>query len=338
MLWIEKYRPHSFGEIIGQEKAVERLNQAAATMAVPHLILAGPPGTGKSVSTECLARALYQDHAEENLTVIPTSDLFSLGKKFLESEERYSHLYRAEESVLSNFKRIIREYSSLKPLDAEFKLMAFEGASSLPREAQQALRRIMERSSRTCRFIYCTSHPSAIIPAIASRCLPIFFPPIADSRVESHLRAICAQECSSGCTVPEDMIGLLVAAAHGDLRKAVMLLQVAAVSGCGENLLSLSRTETGQVASAVFSAMRGSDFSAATRRVETLMIEYGLSGREVLMELREVAKREFNDPAVACALAETDSILGHSQNEYVQLNALIARMSRLLPHEPRQDF
>jgi len=307
-------------------------------MAVPHLILAGPPGTGKSVSTECLARALYQDHAEENLTVIPTSDLFSLGKKFLESEERYTHLYRAEESVLSNFKRIIREYSSLKPLDAEFKLMAFEGASSLPREAQQALRRIMERSSRTCRFIYCTSHPSAIIPAIASRCLPIFFPPITDSRVESHLRAICAQECSSGCTVPEDMIGLLVAAAHGDLRKAVMLLQVAAVSGCGENLLSLSRTETGQVASAVFSAMRGSDFSAATRRVETLMIEYGLSGREVLMELREVAKREFNDPAVACALAETDSILGHSQNEYVQLNALIARMIRLLPHEPRQDF
>jgi hypothetical protein len=56
------------------------------------------------------------------------------------------------------------------------------------------------------------------------------------------------------------------------------------------------------------------------------------------MELREVAKREFNDPAVACALAETDSILGHSQNEYVQLNALIARMIRLLPHEPRQDF
>jgi len=338
MLWIEKYRPHSFGEIIGQEKAVERLNQAAATMAVPHLILAGPPGTGKSVSTECLARALYQDHAEENLTVIPTSDLFSLGKKFLESEERYTHLYRAEESVLSNFKRIIREYSSLKPLDAEFKLMAFEGASSLPREAQQALRRIMERSSRTCRFIYCTSHPSAIIPAIASRCLPIFFPPITDSRVESHLRAICAQECNSGGTGPEDIIGLLLAAGHGGLRKAVMLLQVAAVSGCGENLLSLSRTETGQVASAVFSAMRGSDFSAATRRVETLMIEYGLSGREVLMELREVAKREFNDPAVACALAETDSILGHSQNEYVQLNALIARMIRLLPHEPRQDF
>ncbi|OPX69911.1 MAG: Replication factor C small subunit [Methanoregulaceae archaeon PtaB.Bin108] len=336
MLWIEKYRPGSFGEIVGQEKAVERLTQAAATRAVPHLILAGPPGTGKSVSVECLSRALYQDHAEENLTVIPTSDLFSLGKKFLESEERYAHLYRADESVLSNFKRIIREYSSLKPLDAEFKLMAFEGASSLPREAQQALRRIMERSSRTCRFIYCTSHPSSIIPAIASRCLPVFFPPIPDSLVESHLRNICSRECAAGCTVPDDQIGLLVAAARGDLRKAVMLLQVAVVSGSGENLLSLSRTETGQVASAVFSALRGSDFPAATRRIETLMIEYGLSGREVLMELRDVVKREFNDPAVACALAETDSILGHSQNEYVQLNALIARLGRLFPHESRQ--
>jgi len=335
MLWIEKYRPRTFNEIIGQEKVVERLSQAAASRAVPHLILAGPPGTGKSVSVECLARALYQDHADENLTVIPTSDLFSLGRKFLEAEERYAHLYRADESVLSNFKRITREYSSLRPLDADFKLMAFEGASSLPREAQQALRRIMERSSRTCRFIYCTSHPSAIIPAIASRCLPVFFPPIPDSLVESHLRAVCERECAGVCSVPKDQIGLLVAAANGDLRKAIMLLQVVAVSGSGENLLSLSRTETGQVATAVFSAIQSGDFRAASRRVETLMIEYGLSAREVLGELREVVKRDFNDPSIACALAEADSILGHSQNEYLQLNALVVRLGRMLSHEPR---
>lgn len=333
MLWIEKYRPRSFGEIIGQEKVVERLVQAGTSGAVPHLILAGPPGTGKSVSVECLARALYQDHAEENLTVVPTSDLFSIGRKFLESEERYAHLYRADESVLSNFKRIIREYSSLQPLDAGFKLIAFEGASSLPREAQQALRRIMERSSRTCRFIYCTRHPSAIIPAIASRCLPVSFSPIEDSLVESHLKTICSLESQGTCTVPDDQIGILVAAAHGDLRRAIMLLQVVAESGSGEDLISLSMTETGQVATAIFSAIRAGDVRAACRRAETLMIEYGLSGREVLGELREVVKREFNDPSLASALAESDAILGHCQNEYLQLNALVVRLGRMLRDE-----
>lgn len=336
MLWIEKYRPGTFGDMIGQDKAVGQLSRAAASRSVPHLILAGPPGTGKSASVECLARALYQDHANENLTVIPTGDLFSLGKKFLEGEERYAHLYRPEESVLSNFKRIIREYSSLRPLDAEFKLMAFEGASTLPREAQQALRRIMERSSRTCRFIYCTSHPSAIIPAITSRCLPVFFPPIPDPLVDSRLRAICASECGGACTIPDDQIGLIVAAASGDLRKATMLLQVAAISGPRGDLLSLSMTETGQVAAAVFSAIRGGDVRAATRRIETLMIEYGLSGREVLGELREVVRREFNDPAITCAIAETDSVLGHSQNEYLQLNTLVVRMGRILSPDSRQ--
>jgi replication factor C small subunit len=335
MLWIEKYRPRTFEEIIGQEKVVERLTHFATSHAVPHLMLAGPPGTGKSASVECLARILYQDHAEENLTIIPTSDLFSLGRKFLEDEERYAHLYRADESVLTNFKRIIREYSSLRPLDAEFKLIAFEGASSLPREAQQALRRIMERSSRTCRFIYCTSHPSAIIPAIASRCLPVFFSPLPDHLVESHLRTICARECAGECPVPEDQIGLLVAAAHGDLRKAVMLLQVAAESGSGANLLSLSRTETGHVATAAFSALQSGDVQAASRRIETLMIEYGLSAREVLKEIAEVTRREFNDPRITCALADTDSLLGHSQNEYLQLNALVVRIGREVSHVGR---
>lgn len=328
MLWIEKYRPRTFEEIIGQEKVVERLKYFASFRAVPHLMLAGPPGTGKSASVECLARELYGDHAGENLTVVPTSDLFMLGKKFLEGEERYAHLYRADESLLSNFKRIIREYSSLRPLDAEFKLLAFEGASSLPREAQQALRRIMERSSRTCRFIYCTSHPSAVIPAIASRCLPVFFSPIDDSLVESHLQTICAAEGKEDCPVREDQIGLLVAAARGDLRKAVMLLQVLAESGPDANLLSLAKTETGQVATAAFSAMQAGDVQAATRRLETLMIEYGLSAREVLSELGNVVKRDFNDPHIACAIADTDWILGHSQNEYLQLNALVAKIAR----------
>jgi replication factor C small subunit len=330
VLWIEKYRPVSFEEIVGQERVVGRMSHFAAARSVPHMILAGPPGTGKSVSVECLANALYGDFAPENLTVIPTSDLFSQGRKFLEREERYAHLYRPEESVLSNFKRIIREYASLKPLDAEFKLLVFEGASSLPREAQQALRRIMERSSRTCRFVYCTCHPSAIIPAIASRCLPLFFSPIPDDLVASHLRMIIDRERGPENTVGDDDLGLVVAAAHGDLRKAVMLLQVLSETGRESGFRALSESETGQLALAAFSAIRNGDFPAACRRVENLMIEYGLSAREVLRELSSAAKRDFNDPRIATVLGDGDANLIHGHNEFIQLNAVVVKLATIV--------
>jgi len=332
MLWIEKYRPGAFEEMVGQERVVERMSHFAAARSVPHMILAGPPGTGKSASVECLANALYGDHAGENLTVIPTSDLFSQGRKFLEREERYAHLYRPEESVLSNFKRITREYASLKPLDAGFKLLAFEGASSLPREAQQALRRIMERSSRTCRFVYCTCHPSAIIPAIASRCLPLFFSPLPDALVQSHLHAIIDRELGAESPVRDDDLDLVIAAARGDLRKAVMLLQVLAETGRENGFQALSRSETEQIAQAAFSAIRKGDFHAACRRVENLVIEYGLPAREVLRELSTAAKREFNDPRIFSVLGEGDANLVHCHNEFIQLNGVVARLMRTV-HE-----
>ncbi|MCQ8893787.1 MAG: AAA family ATPase [Methanolinea sp.] len=333
MLWIEKYRPRTFPEVIGQEKVVERLSQFARGRSVPHMMLAGPPGTGKSASIECLAHALYGEFTEENFTLVPTSDLFAQGRKFLEREEKYAHLYRPEESVLSNFKRIIREYASLRPLDAEFKLLVFEGASSLPREAQQALRRIMERSSRTCRFIYCTCHPSAIIPAISSRCFPLFFSPLPDPLVQSHLRMIRSKETGNGPAVLDDDIDLIVAGAQGDLRKAVMLLQVIAVAGRETGLSALSQSETDKVASAVFSALRGGDARAACRRVENLVIEYGLSAREVIGTLASAAKREFNDPRIVSVLADSDADLVHSQNEFIQLNALVVKMGRIIGDE-----
>lgn len=330
MLWIEKYRPVKFEEIIGQERVIKRLTHFAEARSVPHMILSGPPGTGKSVSVECLANELYGDYAKENLTVIPTSDLFSQGKRFLEREERYAHLYRPEESVLSNFKRITREYASLKPLDADFKLLVFEGASSLPREAQQALRRIMERSSRTCRFIYCTCHPSAIIPAIASRCLPLFFSPIPDDLVRYHLHMILDREQCPDIKIRDDDIGLIIAAAHGDLRKAVMLLQVLLETGRESGFRALSQSETGQIAMAAFSAIRKRDFPAACRRVENLLIEYGLSAQEVLRELSSAAKRDFNDPRIATVLGDGDANLIHGHNEFIQLNGVIAKLAMIV--------
>jgi replication factor C small subunit len=321
MLWIEKYRPVAFTEILGQGPVVKHLSMFAASGTLPHLILTGPHGTGKSIAVGCLARALYQDNWELNTSIFPVSDLFSQGKSFLEQDDRYTHLFQKNQSLIVNFKYILKWYASLRPLDAEFKLMVFEDAHTLTREAQQALRRIIERTSNTCRFIFTTTNPSAIIPAISSRCLPLFFAPLSQDVILNHLMDIRAREAGGSPACSDDDLDLIVQAAAGDMRRAVLLLQAAFQSGRCEDLLTHTSSENATIASQALNAVRDGDVRGAIRRIESLMIDYGLSGSEVLYEARTIIQREYNDPALAIALADTEYRLTHANNEYIQLGA-----------------
>lgn len=329
MLWSEVYRPKGCEDIIGQDEVVRYLVSFAESGSVPHMLISGPHGTGKTVAVECLAKRLYTGNWEANVSTFSAADLLGRGRSALEADERFSHIYRKDQSLIVNFKYIVKWYASMRPLDAPFKLMVFEDAHDLTFEAQQALRRTMERYSATCRFIFITTRPSAIIPAIASRCLPLFFAPIESGIIRARLEEILAAEAA---TLPADDLDLIVHAAQGDLRRAIIYLQLAAGSGgdadLAEVLAEVSRSETGNVAASAFDALRTGNFDAASRIAESLMIEYGLSAREVVHELRQVVRREYNHPALAVALADADHRLCHNANDFVQVNALLARIAR----------
>jgi replication factor C small subunit len=326
MLWIEKYRPVTLDQVVGQETAVSRLRSFVDGKNLPHLMVTGPPGTGKTAALECTARSLYGDSWEENTTVIPTGDLFSQGRSALEADDRFSHLYRKDASLLSNFKYIVRWYASLQPLDAGFKMMIFEEADRLPLEVQAALRRTMERYSGTCRFAFCTSRPGALIPAITSRCYPLFFLPIADETVAGTLREVLAGEGVGEGQVSQDDLELVVHAGRGDLRRATMLLQVLVESGRATPVAEITQSEPAAIVAQAFQFMRDHDSPSALRAVESLMVDYGLSGKEVLGELRKVVRREYNDPRIARMLADADHRLGRCESEFIQVNALVTQI------------
>jgi replication factor C small subunit len=321
MLWIEKYRPEILTDILGQEPVVHHLSNFAASKTLPHLLLTGPHGTGKSVAIECFAKALYQDNWELNTSVFQTADLFLQGKAYLEQDDRYAHLYEKSQSLITNFKYIIKWYASLRPLDAEFKLMVFEDAHTLTRDAQQALRRIMERSSSTCRFIFSTTNQSALIPPLTSRCLPLFFSPLDQNIMLEHLRTIRERENSSSHSCSDDDLELIVQASQGDMRRAILLLQAALEAGRCQDLFTISQSETANIAALALEALKNGDMHNAIRRLESLMIDYGLSGREVFLEIRTVAQREYNDPSLAISLADAEYRIHHGNNEFVQMGA-----------------
>lgn len=326
MVWIERYRPRDLSEVVGQDLIVRRLASFAESGNIPHLLLTGPHGTGKSVAVECLARRLYGELWEENTTVLQTGALFLEGKAYLEGEERFAHIYQKEASLIANFKYIVKWYASLQPLNADFKLMVFEEAADLTFEAQQALRRIMEQFSRTCRFLYTTTNASAIIPAIASRCFPLTFSPLPPALILSQLARIRAAESIPRTRITDDDLELVSRSAAGDLRKAIMLLQVLAESRGRTDLSQLAVSETATLASSCLQFLQAGDLPAAQKTIESLIIDYGLSGSEVLGELSRTVRTVYNDPRLSLQLAAADLGLTQNGSDFIQINALLAQM------------
>jgi len=186
----------------------------------------------------------------------------------------------------------------------------------------------MERYSGTCRFVFLTTNGSAIIPAIASRCLPLTFVPVDDALIRERLAWILEKEGAAAGRVSGDDLDLIIPAAGGDLRRATILLQLFAESGGSVDLADTTSSETETVAASAFEALMSGNPPAARQRAESLLIDYGLTGPEVIKELAKAAEREYNDPRIAVALADADLVIRRGGNEFIQINALLARISR----------
>jgi len=85
----------------------------------------------------------------------------------------------------------------------------------------------------------------------------------------------------------------------------------------------MEQSETETVTAGVLTSLKKGDLQTAKRDLESLMIVSGLSGREVLSEIRTMIRREYNHPEIAIALAEADARFEHCNNEFIQLGSLL---------------
>ena len=197
-LWVEKYRPKTVDGYVFRDEAQRRqIQNWIKEGTIPHLMLSGSPGIGKTTLAKLLLNELE----------IPEFDVLELNA--------------SRERGIGEIRERITNFISMIPF-GRFKVVLLDEADYLTQDAQAALRGVMEEYSSTSRFILTCNRPNQIIPAIHSRCQQMHFSSIDQTEFTARVATILVEE---DVDFDLDTLDTYVKTTYPDLRKCINFVQ-----------------------------------------------------------------------------------------------------------------
>lgn len=306
-IWTEKYRPKRLSELVNQKHVVDSLLSWVKDKSIPHMIFTGPAGTGKTTCSIALARELFGDNWREN---------------FLETNA-------SDERGIDVVRNKIKDFARTKPIGVGFRIAFLDESDALTSEAQQALRRTMEKYAGSCRFILSCNYSSRLIEPIRSRCSVFRFKKLSKEDVFCYIERVAGGE---GLEIEKDAMEAVYELSGGDLRQTTNLLQACASKKITKDIVFTvsSQARPKDIGEMVGLALQGK-FKEARDRLHAMLFDQGLAAEDIIKGIhREAATMEIEDKrrlSIIGMLAETEFRVNQGSSPDIQLESFLAQVA-----------
>jgi replication factor C small subunit len=216
LLWVEKYRPKTVDGYVFRDEAQRRqINNWIKEKNIPHILLSGSPGIGKTT----LAKVLLHEIGIEEFDLL--------------------EINASRTNSVDDVRNLITNFVSMIPF-GPYKVVLLDEADYLTHNAQSVLRGVMEQYHETARFILTCNLPNRIMPAIHSRCQTFHVEKVDQTEFTARVATILIEE---NVEFELDTLDTFVKTAYPDLRKCINLVQQNVQDG---KLISPNQSDAGQ--------------------------------------------------------------------------------------------
>lgn len=387
--WVEKYRPRSLKDISHQTEVISALQNAIKTNRLPHLLFYGPPGTGKTSVALALCRTLWHPNElnrrvlelnasdERGISIVRdkiknfasiavsvpafqglkygggSSGTIPISEVVYEKKTGETGKINNNNQILKNLIRVSnfnpgmkKSYSYPSP---PYKIIILDEADAVTRDAQSALRRIIEAHSKVTRFILICNYVTRIIEPLSSRCAKFRFHPLPPTSMRDRLSAIAhAENCqfSYGSIDSEEkhrseVLDEITALSRGDMRRAVTILQSVRILSSGskgsfdndhdiiykKDIAEMAGLPSPLVICSLVDTLKNptSNFEKMEKTVTDILLE-GYPTQYIITSLFEKVKQmdgeeltDWKKSQIAIKMAEVDKCLTDGADNLLQL-------------------
>lgn len=274
--WSERYRPTSLADVGGNTDIVTALLSFKSISAIPHLILHGPPGSGKTSSVLAMARSFFGEGSFSTMVL-----------------ELNAGDARGVETMRNQIQFFTRCSSVSDTTSSAIKMVILDEADSLSHRSQCALRHLIETSSGRARFCLCCNYVNKLSSGLRSRCTSFRFSALSKVHLYRTIRSVARKE---GMEISTRGLDAVVDVCAGDARQAINLLQSLSLGGHDHDETTIDHAQrvyrscgmaSPSEIDTIFDALLRESFSVAVKSLTFFVNEKQFSLSQIITPLVE---------------------------------------------------